>query len=460
MNALLRYLIQSFKYYKYLCIAVVICVAIALPSYGLGSDVVQDSLDSMKETEAWWSQLWQSTFQDSGTGVAGANQSGYMFSAVVHWFLALSLLFWVVRLLLQTGQIMSLTLPGVIQTIAPFMVSVMVVSTLLANNAALARAIPWAMRDNINAWRNGLMEAHITDLTVRGALTDVFKTKESSGRITAQAQMCAQMPQPATMLPSPTRPTDPVTLKALTLSQQQAYNYIDCMSKLKDIAQKEQANAQSAVCTDIPGVNQLCGGFVRFAQKTLNSLTTVQNNELKRIKQGDGTVAWDFTTLGTQMILDDFLGGVLATAGFKTILNAIQWVFISMMELGLWVDGLVAPIMIATALVPGQLNLVMAWAISFLTIGLSQLTYTAVIGAVALVLSKTTTYFASDLRFEMALGFFAPIVCTAVLTGGGIAASRAFTGQAIGLSTAAVSIASGVASSAFTAVGRLAYANR
>ncbi len=450
------------QHYKYWVIALAICLAVALPSFGLGADVVQSSLDNMKQVEAYWDQLWRSTFlDDQPTGVSGASQGSYMFSAVVHWFLALSLLFWVVRMLLQSGQMMSMNLPGLLQSLSPFLLSVLVVSVLLSNNAVLAREIPWQMRANINTWRNGLMEASITDLTIRGALKDVFTTKEASDRITAEAQKCAQMPQPATVLPSPTRPTDKATLDKLTLSQQQAYNFIDCMNKLKEVAQTEQEKSQSAICSNVPGVNQLCGFFGRFMAKTVNSINEATENQIKRIQQGDyAGAAWNFTPQGAQGVLADFLGGVVATAGFKSVLNAIQWVFISMMELGLWVDGLVAPIMVATALVPGQLNLVVAWAISFLTIGLSQLTYTVVVGAVALGLAQTTTYFASDLRFEMAMGVFAPLVCTAVLTGGGIAAARAFTGQAIGITTAAVSTITGISSAIFQAAGRLAYARR
>lgn len=448
----------------YTILGVITCLIVlflASPSFAQSADIVQGALDNMKQTEAWWDELWTTTFSNNPNGVAGTNSlSDYMFSNVVRWFLALSFLFWVVRFLLNTGQLLNLTLPGMLQSVAPFLFSFLLVNLLLANNAAVAKLIPWAMRDNINAWRNGLMDASIVDQTVRGALNDVFATKEAADAITKEAQKCSQMPQPATILPSPTRPADTTNL---TLAQTQAYDFIDCMQKLESVAKEEQQKAQAKVCSNIPGVNQACGLLARFVDKTVQSIVSLKNTEMERVQSGPGGAAgvvWKYSSGGAGQVLGDYLGGVGASMGFKHLLNAIQWVFISMMELGLWVDALIAPIAIATSLVPGQLNLTIAWAISFLTIGLSQITYTAVIGAMALALSQNETYFASDMRFELALGVFAPLVCTAVLTGGGISAARAFTGQSAGIAMAAVSISTGISSSIMGALSRFADSRR
>lgn len=453
--------VKRYRIYLFIALGSTLAVVLsALPSNAQTTDIVQSALDSMKETEAWWDKLWVTTFSNSANGIDGTTSlSDFMFTNVVRWFLALSLLFWVVRFLLNTGQLLTLSLPGMLQSVTPFMLSFLLVNVMLANNAAIAKSIPWGMRDNINAWRNGIMDARVVDLTVRGALNDVFSTKQSSAVITAQAQRCSQMPQPATVLPSPTRPTDAANL---TMAQKQAYDFIECMEKLKEVAVEEQQKAQNATCSSIPGVTQACALTLRFLSRTVDSLTSMTKTEVERVQKGDvaGANLWKYNPVGAQMVLGDYLGGVMASMGFKLFLNAVQWVFISMMELGLWVDGLVAPIAVSLSLVPGQLNLTISWAISFLTIGLSQITYTAVIGAMALALAQNKTYFASDIRFELALGLFAPLVCTAVLTGGGLAASRAFTGQATGLAMAAVSITTGVSSSIMGAMSRFADAKR
>jgi len=444
------------KYGKYVLLAVVVCFITAAPSFGLGVDILNESLYNMQTTQEWWDNLWFITFSpDDANGLQGASLREYMFTTVVRWCLSLSMLFWCGKMILNSGKMMTSNLSGMLQIVTPYLLTLTIVILMLANNALVARAVPWGMRDNINMWRNGLMSAQIKDISVRDAISDVLITKQAADAIGAQAQKCSQMNAPAVVLPSPDRPTDAAQLKKLSTDQRHAYEYIDCLDKLQLVAEEQQKKAQESTCTSIPGVNQTCVFFAKFIDKTKNSILAAAQTERDKVKKG---IVYNPIFPATALM--DYVSGMVSMSAFKSFFNNVQWVFISMMELGLWVDALIAPIAVALSLVPGQLNLTIAWLISFLTIGLAQIVYVAIVGAMAMALSQTQTFFFSDMRFEMAMGLFAPFVSTAILTGGGIAAARSYTNQSIGLTVAVVSTAVQIGTSAMGGMARFADARR
>jgi hypothetical protein len=417
----------------------------------------------MRETEAWWNDLWLATFTPGVT--AGGNTSmgvsDVMFATVVRWFVALSTLFWVIKFIKEAGKMMELNLSSIIQIIVPTLFLVVVIVLMLQNNAALARAVPLGMRANINGWRDALMSAQVTDLTIRDALNDVLLTDMSQMRIMSDAVACEKLVPRGVLLPSPTRPTDPKEFAKLSPAQVQAYDFMDCMKKLSETAMSQLRRSEAQNCGGTYfGPNEIslattCRSFKRFSNATEESLKAVVTTEQSKIDNGK-----DYNKFALSTGFVDYLAGVSTASTYRPALDASQWLFISMMELGLWIDALIAPIAIALSLIPGRLNMTVAWLISFLTIGLAQIVYTVIIGSVALQLSQDKTLLFTDMRLPMALGLFGPAVALAVIGGGGFAATKAFTSSSVGLVTTAASIGAGAFGGVTAAIARTAHIRR
>ena len=116
--------------------------------------------------------------------------------------------------------------------------------------------------------------------------------------------------------------------------------------------------------------------------------------------------------------------------------------WISLLEMAMFLLALFAPIFIALSVVPGKQSMFNVWLIEFLTIGLAKLAYVIVIGLVSVQLASSDSGFLDD-TFFMSLGIFAPAVSFAVVVSGGFAAASSFKSQSVG----AVAIAAGTLSS-------------
>jgi hypothetical protein len=418
------------KWLKYLLLAALIFFAVVLPSFGQASSILSGQIDQMQNTQAWWDELWQKTYTPQGgtfgPGTSGLSASDYLMSSVVAWIFRIAVLYFTFRFVLKSAELVNGNISTAAVVLAPMFVSFFTAVVLLSNQGAMVRHIPVVMRNITNNWRNGLMEARIIDLAPREALNDIFATKESSNKIYLQLNECAKMPQPAVALPSPEEPTDPKVIAKLTPSQQQGYAYLRCLKKLEQVAEEVQST-----CPIINIGN--CGAFFR----------QFLNRTVKTVKGAVGQLISDLTKgkiLTAQNPLLNMGAGFARNELMKPLFSAVQWAFINALELALWVDGLIAPIAIAVMLVPGRLNLFVAWFISMFTICLAQLVYTLIAGINALLIAQTN-YDPGDLNFEMAIGVFAPLMSVAILGGGGIAATQSFVGQSVAVGSA---VATGV----------------
>lgn len=417
-------------------LAIVWIAVVVVPVLAQGTAVLEGSFDQMRDSQQWWDNLWQQTFAPPVPG--SANVSVYWFTNIARVFVMIILPFWIFGL--GNSLASSGSLAGTYTVSFRYFLVGLVVVMLLANEAQLSRNLALGLRGVINAQRNGLMEVQILDLSLREAITDQMITRDAADRISQQAQICAQMPRPGVVLPSPTPPAD---RSILTREQEQAYAFLDCLRSLERVATEIREEQEQAVCGPL---GFACAFFTRFLDRTINSIVQSLQTEVERFTSGEIP-----DPLFVQNFLSDFLVGLGISAALGPLLNKVQWIYINLLEMALWLSGLSAPLFAALALVPGQLNMAISWLITFMSIGLMQIMYVLIVGVVAVLLSQNPTFLASDLRFPLALAVFAPIISSVLVTAGGLAAARAFA-----RSNAAV--ISGVASIVSAGFGAIGYA--
>lgn len=414
----------------YLALLITVCLLVVLPAHA--QEILQTTLTNMQESEQWWDKLWRDTFEPTNFSTS---ISIYTFVTAVRFILAIGMIFW----LFQYGQKMaeSKGMAQIISTNTQFFLPILVAVIFLTNQAQYSRLLAYGLRDVVNSWSDGVLTIQIAGQNVRGALSDQLVTQDVKDLIALQAQKCMQMPQPAVTLPSITRPA-PNPNNPLTIQQSQAYDYLECIQKLGDLAEQKKQEALTRTCSSIPGVSSACGYTLKFIDKAKASAERVLETEREKYTKGGIPNPFAYP-LG----LRDFLIGAGATVAYGPILTYTQWLWTSLLEMAMWLSALFAPMFIAASIIPGRQSMFVAWLIGFLTIGVAKLAYVIVIGIVAVQLSEQTTLFASDLRFQMALGLFAPGVSLAVATGGGIAAAMSFRSQSVAVVGAAASAVSG-----------------
>lgn len=403
-----------------------------------------DALDSLikqnQDIDAWWDGIWQQTFNPGSS--TGTNISDYIFNNIARWFIFIGAFFWIWKLGMELVANMN-SGPTLFITLMKMFYPVFVCSILLANNAQAARDISFTIRAFGQTSTAAIYQAKITDITIADAMSDMFITQTTAAEIAADVQACAAMPHPNVPLPASIRPTVPGP--PLTPQQTQAYDYLHCVTSLKDKVIAKQQQAQSNACTGIPGVQSTCIFLSKFLQKTGNSLTSVLSNQNGLSSLNPNAV---------QGVLLDYLQGLAAGSVYRPILSFIQFWAISFMEMALWIDALVAPLAIAIALIPAKLNFSAGWLISMLTIVLAQITNAVVSGVAALQLSQSTTYFLSDARFDLALGVLAPLCSFAVIGGGGFFAARTFMSTGMTAATSIAGVGTAVSTSIVSGITR------
>jgi hypothetical protein len=412
---------------------VVLCLFIASPAIAQlsGSGVLQVTQDQMYQTEKWFDKLWQTTFDPKNLN---GDIWDYIFSTYVRMLFLLAVLFWLWRVVMPI--LVSNDLTSLVVGISKTMFALFLAALFLYNNGTTVRGMIYDYRIWTNNAKNGMMSIRLMQVNIKEALSDVLLSKKSNDMLTFRFQICEAMDKPSVVLPSLNRPTDPKVLAQLTSDQHKAYAYIDCMKSLERHAKL----VRSAIDADCGGNSTSnCAHSKRWAKRMEAAVREASKVEY------DQTVnrivpKWDNpkNTLLTQLF------GKKTADDYRAILNYVQWIFLSLMEFGFFISALAGPIFVAASIIPSRLNLIVGWVISLFTITISQFLYIAVIGAMSISLAENTTLYAGDTRFEMALGLFAPGICLAFCTGGGIAAARSFSGQSTAVVSAAASLASGV----------------
>jgi hypothetical protein len=429
---------------------VVIAVQQIASAANYHGDALNVLIKQNQDIDQWWDSVWQKTFYP-GVATGGSNIADYVFNNIARTFLFIGCIFWIWNLGLEVASITSGS-AAIWTVLAKLLWPVIMMSFLLANNGAAARAIGSTARAFGQSSTQALYQARITDITIQDAMSDVFITQTVAAQIAEQVQACSAMPHPNVALPSPTRPTAPGT--KLTLVQKQAYDYLHCFQGLQDFVNQQQSEAQSKTCTSLPGIKSTCTFTLNFLNKTAKSFATAftktaQNNPLGFLNP-----------FGVQLVLMDYLQGLGTSAAYRPILATVQYWAVSFMEMALWVDALIAPLAISVAIIPARLNFTAGWLISILTIVLAQIVNAVVAGIAALQLAQSTTYFLSDTRFDFALGILAPLCAFAVIGGGGFFAARTFLSTGVTTATTLVGVGASISTSIISGVSRLASRKR
>jgi hypothetical protein len=256
----------------------------------------------------------------------------------------------------------------------------------------------------------------------------------------------------------PTDVLDPKIAGPMTLAGQQAAAFRDCMKKVAFVAKEELDNAEQncgIFGNKSTGDAVDCKFINRFGQKVTASIDSIIKTEDEKLKTGSPP-----NLDSTGVAFFDFVAGMTANAANRPALAASQWLYISFLELAMFLVGIGALINVPVALIPGRLNIAVGTLIAFLTLGLANVMYVVTIGIVALLLSNDQSILFSDMRFPMALGVFAPIVSFLVVIAGGIAAANAFTGASFTATNVVFSAGSSIIGNAGAAISRGSYGRR
>ena len=434
---------RKYRIWIYVVLAMVICLVILIKPV-TANEILESTRDSMRESQEWWDNLWQETFAPTDLS---ANISMYSFTNPVRFLIGIGLIFW----LADYGKKM-VNSQGMMQSVQIFSESflpIILILIFLANQGLYSRVLAYGLRDIVNSWSNGLMQQQIAGKTISSALEEQLLVEEVKNDIRQQANKCMQMPRPEVILPSATRPAaDPDN--PLTTEQEQAYSYLECLEKLVAFIDQKEEEVLNA---------QVCSGGCQFFQELMKGLSFAASagfagdvslrtgEQIDTIlEEGiDESLEDDYRTMA------DFVKN-LEKNGWMFIFSVTQWMWISFLEMSMWLNGLFAPLFVALSLIPGKQKMFYFWLIEHLTIGLAKLAYVALIGVVAVQISTSSTVILSqDQRFFMALGAFAPGVSFAVVTAGGIAAAMSFRSQSVGAASVASSALTGsIVSVAYT----------
>ncbi len=431
MNSLVKKM-QGYPIWIYLVVAIMVGLILSEPV--VANEILQTTRDSMRESQAWWDDLWKETFDP--TTISG-NISMYSFAGPTRFLIGVGLIFWVA----DYGRKMASS-QGLAQSLLIFSESflpIVLILLFLFNQGVYSRALAYGLRDIVNSWSDGVLTQQIAGKTISSALEEQLLVEEVKNEIRQQAFKCMQMPRPEVILPSATRPA-PDPDNPLTIQQEQLYEYFECLEKLIIfIEQKEQEATGTEACSGG------CEFFKNVTKELITAFKVGLEGDLRHSiekSQGEWTEI-DPVLENTYRTTKDVMQN-LEKKGWMSIFTVIQWIWISFLETAMWLNGLFAPLFIALSLIPGKQKMFSFWLIQFLTIGIAKFAYVVLIGVVAVQISTSSTVIlTSDQRFFMALGAFAPGVSFALALSGGIAAVSSFKNQSVGAASVASSALTG-----------------
>lgn len=414
-------------------------------------DILDITVEQMTFTEAWWDKLWKKTFDPTDPA---ANISIYSFTHIVRFILGIGLIFWI----FDYGKKMvnSRGVSHNLQIFGESFLPVVLILLFLANQGLYSRVLAYGLRDIINSWTNGVLEAQITGRSFRQAMEEQLLLEETKNEIRNQAEKCIQMPRPDVTVPSRERPElDPQN--PLTVEQEQVYDYFDCIKKLQTFIERKQQEAQNS-----RGCLGGCGFFVGFMKAMRTAAYNIFTNEAdKRVSDAQRLNSEEAAFREQYQEMADFIKS-LPNKTWIYMFAASQWFAIAFLEGSMWLLGLFAPLFLALAIIPGKQNMFYFWLIEYMTIGLAKVAYVVVVGITAIQSTEPTQalFLTQDQRFFFALSIFAPGVSFAIVTAGGIAAASSFRSQSVGSANVLVNAATGSMLSITHAIVRHSDKNR
>lgn len=391
---------------------------------------LQTTLETINATQEFWDDLWKDTFTPGSTA---SSATIYLFENPVRFFVFLGIGGWIWHAgsLLQNN---SVQVPILLLKAA---FPMLIVAFLLGNFGGVAHLVSFGHREIGDRWVTGIANAQVASQSIRSALDDQLVGNDIRERIAQSSQRCLLLQSPATKLPSPEPPADK---SELTPDQLQGYEYLACIRGVAEVAKAAEEEAINSSCGNSSEDCEYAINTARQASETAQSILKAEEDRLVK-----GEVSNPFSI---KVGLDDFLAGTLINAAYGPLLSASQYLWTSFLEFAQYLLALFAPMIIAFAITPGRLSLLITWEISQLSIIAGKMAYMIIVGVVSMQLNNSSqTGFGSDIIFYAAMGLLAPAVSLAVVTAGGFAAAASFRSQAFGLIAGGASLAAGVGGS-------------
>ena len=175
------------------------------------------------------------------------------------------------------------------------------------------------------------------------------------------------------------------------------------MRSLAALAERQQTGFEE-VCRAIPNV-PFAQGTCRFTNDAVSGIARAFSEsadfEISKRTAGEAarrTAVNTIFPLAQTLDLADLAGGVASKATYVEIFSFTQYIFVSLLEMALFLTALFSPVAIALTLMPGQLSGLVTWSIAIITIGLAKVSYVVIIGFVAVQLSAENSPKISDIR--------------------------------------------------------------
>lgn len=324
-------------------------------------DVLTDNIEIARDTAAGWDELWLAIY----------GRRNILWTSIQQFALFLVSLCFVWFGVKFTSEVLQKRLIPSFQ----HLLWILVVLSLMANNAALLASGTLGLRNFIDAQTRGILEIQVGRVAMDTAIRDVLITGDVKSQITALLTDC----------------------EAKTGTAQ-----IDCFNQGGQDAQRIIQNAEQRFGP--------LSGLARFWQRLQQA--TAGGSRTGQIANPASMV----------------LVGTLLEAGLRLLLKACQWAFTNGVELAMLITGLFGPIAVATSCLPTDFRPLWTWLAGFWGLALVSFSYNVMLGLVATVytLSDLQTY--SDVGFLVFIGVIAPFMALALGAGGGFAILRALTG--------------------------------
>ena len=301
-----------------------------------------------------------------------------------------------------------------------------------------------------------LMEAQITEVKFNEAIRDQLFSLEFQQDLAYSSEYCRSLPAPTLKAPGENK-IDPVLQEqalstpggTLTALEARSSDALGCMQNL--LAQTQAKRA--AIKQECPSCKTADDVAADAENGIKDNIATLSNFILGNIKTG----AERFTTPG------------IIISSVRQIDNAVkvdgplltQYWFVSGQEFMLYLAAYLAPIMMlyGSLPLPGRTGIAITYFSAFLIIALTRMVYILLIGLGASFLSANPPNDGAEYWAQF-LGYFAPAVSTAAVTGGVIAAVHAWSGQIITTIAVGASIAAAGLGSAASSLQQRDYRNR
>ncbi len=352
---------------------------------------------------------------------------GSLFKLVAFFGLFIAVLatgFWCVRFYMSLEE-------GTMKPVVGQLVWPVIIVLLLANGGQRMGELTMGTRNILNAFNHAASEVVGAEVNVRSAFAALGGNHEIRMAMGNYLNLCNQI----TDYPK----------------------YLDCMNKVNVAMDLKQGNYERALKSSLPGqfqtkldrwsdatkllkTNVLKAKTPEEAQKNASFWAAAGSNSGNQTGSGTTTPATSSTTTATlpkafdPMNANSYKTEEGITAVIE-VLTSTRTAFMYILESMMLVTGLIGPIFVALSLFPVGTKPMVAWAVSFVTIGFCKICYTLISGlsAIAMVYAGPDN---SDMTVaSVVLGLFAPVLSFVIASNSGFSAltTVSYTAQSFGL---------------------------